>query len=418
MIIFHEGMPRSGKSFACTKDHIVPALKKGRFIYARLDGINHAQFAELAEISEERCRELLIEVSEEQTAKIWELPIGKDALIIIDELQNYWPQNRAPLPPPMMKFIAEHGHHGWDIIGMGQLLKDCHRNWINRTNRKIQFIKKDMLGKPNEYKWIAFTGRPDKNGQVKFDEVAKGDGEYEEKYFGCYASHSAGTANADTYEDERANVWKSPIFRRWLPLTAIGGLLAIAYLVYLFKGGLVEETTKVEAPAKTAKVSGQSKPVKVSETITTSEPGKPEKTVVVQHGEETKLEVPRVAASDKTGDFDIPDIVSELSKENRIRVAAYIRSSTRTRIVIEWRDPGMKVIERLDNNDLEALGWHVLADNIGRLVVLARPGQRLLATAWPIDDPAGRVPTETKERITEQGERDYPQLASSKPNGV
>ena len=52
MIIFHEGMPRSGKSYASTKDHIVPALKKGRAIYARLDGLNYPQLAELAEITE------------------------------------------------------------------------------------------------------------------------------------------------------------------------------------------------------------------------------------------------------------------------------------------------------------------------------------------------------------------------------
>ncbi|MDR1994042.1 zonular occludens toxin domain-containing protein [Azonexus sp.] len=399
MIIFHEGMPRSGKSFACTKDHIVPALKKGRVVFARLDGINFAQFAELAEMSEERCRQLLVEITEEQMAKIWELPIPKDALIVLDELQNYWPQNRAPLPPPMMKWIAEHGHHGWDIVGMGQLLKDCHRNWINRTNRKIQFIKKDMLGKPNYYKWIAFTGRPDKTGQVRFDEVAKGDGTYEEKYFGCYASHSDGTANADTYDDARANVFRSSLFRAWLPLTVICALLAIAYLVYLFKGGLVAEA-KAEKPQKiTNTVPANS--VAVAER---------ERTTPVRDDNAAKPQLSRPAVIDRTVEFDMPDIVTELSKDNRIRLAAYIRSAARTRIVIEWRDSGMRVIDRLDNNDLETLGWHVLADNIGRLVVLSRPGQRLVVTAWPIEDPEPKVPTETKERISAMGGPDHPPI--------
>lgn len=305
-------MPRSGKSYASTKDHIVPALKKGRSVFARLDGINYAQLADLAEISEERCRELLIEITEEQMAKIWELPIPKDALVVLDELQNYWPQNRAPLSPPMMKFIAEHGHHGWDILAMGQLLKDCHRNWINRTNRKIQFIKKDMLGKPDEYKWIMFTGRPDKNGQVKFDEVAKGDGTYEEKYFGCYASHSAGTENAETYVDDRVNIWKSPMFRKWIPLAGLVALVGIGYLVHLFRGGLVDTPKE---PAKTAQASTV-KPVKVTETLTTSGPGQPEKTVVLSNSEPVKKE-PEKAAADRTGDFDIPDLVADLSKDRR-----------------------------------------------------------------------------------------------------
>lgn len=407
MIIFHEGMPRSGKSYASTKDHIVPALKKGRPVYARLDGINFVQLAELAEITEDRCRELLVEISEEQMSKIWELPIPKDALVVLDELQNYWPQQKAPLSPPMTKFIAEHGHHGWDILCMGQLLRDCHRTWVNRTNRKIQFVKKDMLGKPNEYKWIMFTGRPDSRGQVKFDEVAKGDGTYEEQYFGCYASHSAGTENADTYADDRVNIFKSAAFRKWLPLTLLAGLISIGYIVYLFRGGLAEQT------AKTAQQTPSAKPVSVKETVTTSGPGQPTKTVVVRDDAAKAEDKPaeKVATKDKTGDFDIPDLVADLSKENRIRVAAYIRSPTRTRIVIEWRDSSMRVIESLDGSDIEALGWHVLADNAGRIVVLARPGQRLLATAWPLDEPKGEVSEQRNQVIRETGRREYPELA-------
>ena len=70
MIIFHEGMPRSGKSYAATQDHIVPALKQGRRMYVRIDGIDHAKLADLAGITEERCRELLTELTEEDVHKL------------------------------------------------------------------------------------------------------------------------------------------------------------------------------------------------------------------------------------------------------------------------------------------------------------------------------------------------------------
>jgi len=407
MIIFHEGMPRSGKSYASTKDHIVPALKKGRTIYARLDGLNYVQLAELAEITEERCRELLIEITEEQMAKIWELPIPKDALVILDELQNYWPQAKAALSPPMTKFIAEHGHHGWDILCMGQLLKDCHRTWVNRTNRKIQFVKKDMLGKPNEYKWIMYTGRPDTRGQVKFDEVAKGDGKYEEQYFGCYASHSAGTENAETYEDDRANVWKSPLFRKWIPLALIVALVGVGYIIHLFRGGLVEGT-KPKEQASPSTQPASVKPVSVKETVTTSVPGQPEKTVVIRDDTGQSKPAEKTVTRDKTGDFDIPDIVADLSKDNRIRLAAFIRTAKHTKVVIEWRDSSNKVIDSLDSKDIESLGWHVLTDSVGHIVVLARPGQRLLATAWPLDEPKGEVTKDRNEVIRETGERETP----------
>lgn len=95
MIIFHEGMPRSGKSYAAMKDHIIPALSKGRIVYSRLDGIEHKQIAELAGIEEDRCRELLLPLTEEQCLKLPEQQFAKDSLIVIDEAQNYWQAGRA-----------------------------------------------------------------------------------------------------------------------------------------------------------------------------------------------------------------------------------------------------------------------------------------------------------------------------------
>lgn len=237
-------------------------------------------------------------------------------------------------------------------------------------------------------------------------------GTYEEKYFGCYSSHSAGTENAETYVDDRANVWKSPMFRKWIPLAGFVALIGIGYIVHLFRGGLVDTPKE---PAKTAQASTV-KPVKVTETLTTSGPGQPEKTVVLTNAEPVKKE-PEKAAADRTGDFDIPDLVADLSKDNRIRVAGYIRSANRTKVIIEWRDTANKVVDSLTNSDLESLGWHVLADNEGRIVVLARPGQRLLATAWPIDEPVGKVLTEEKAKIAAVGQRDYPQIETEREKG-
>lgn len=387
MIIFHEGMPRSGKSYASTKDHIVPALKKGRTIYARLDGVNFIQLAELAEITEERCRELLIEITEEQMAKIWELPIPKDSLVVLDELQNYWPQNRAALSPPMMKFIAEHGHHGWDILAMGQLLKDCHRNWINRTNRKIQFVKKDMLGKPNEYKWIMYTGRPDKNGQVKFDEVAKGDGTYEEKYFGCYASHSAGTENAETYVDDRVNIFKTPLFRKWLPILGVALVAALGYVGYLFNGGLAEPKKTTTAKAETA---SSAKPLSaVTETYIDG------KLVTRTTEGKTKEEPEEKRASVQ----EWPDPVLDNSKDKRIRVALVLRTAKETRVLIEWRDDGMQIYDQLSSEQLKILGWSVLVGADDQTVLLNKGDKRMFATAWPVSQPIAKSTDGQQQQI-------------------
>ncbi|RWA38908.1 hypothetical protein C5H14_11335 [Xylella fastidiosa] len=39
MLVFNEGVPRSGKSYDAVKHHILPALREGRRVYARLNGL-------------------------------------------------------------------------------------------------------------------------------------------------------------------------------------------------------------------------------------------------------------------------------------------------------------------------------------------------------------------------------------------
>lgn len=386
MIIFHEGMPRSGKSFAATKDHIVPALKAGRRLYVRIDGIDFAKLAELATISEDRCRELLTELTEEDVHRLDSVSIENDSLVVLDELQNYWPSQKAALTPGMTKWVAEHGHHGLDVLCMGQLLKDCHRTWVNRTNRKIQFVKKDMLGKPDEYKWRMFTGSPDARGNVKFVEVQQGDGIYDPAYFGCYKSHSEGTENKGTYVDERANIFKSAMFRKWLPILGVCVLCSIGYMVYLFNGGLAPATASV-------------KPVRVTETITKSEGGKEQTRQFVDGKEYVLADKAKDKAKDendpvkitaaKINELDLPDVVAELSKNNRIRLGMILRTAKHTRVIVEWRDASQRVVESMDNDDLEMLGWHVATTNNNRMVILANPEKRFVATAWPIETQEG-----------------------------
>lgn len=388
MIIFHEGMPRSGKSYASIKDHMIPALQKGREVWARLDGLDYDRIAEAGELEPDRVRELLKHITEQECHEIWRLPIPKDALVVIDELQNYWPQQRAPLSPEMTKFIAEHGHHGWDILTMGQLLKDCHRQWVNRTNRKLQFIKKDMLGKPDDYKWIMFTGNPDREGKVIFKEVSKGDGTYDPKYFGCYKSHSEGTENTATYVDARAVIWNNPMFKKWLPLLGIVSLLSIGYIVYLFNGGLV-----------------QAKPEKPVQVVTTTQHGDNAPVTVVQElvdkpRDLVEAKEPKPAA--RADEWEMPDLVTEYTKEHRIRLAGVIRSARSTIVEVEWRDGSMKLIDSISTANLRALGWTIMVSDDARMAVLAKPGYRYVMTAWDIPKPVAKASDDTQRQIREE----------------
>ena len=288
---------------------------------------------------------------------------------------------------------------------MGQLLKDCHRTWVNRTNRKIQFIKKDVLGKPNEYKWIMYTGSPDSRGNVKFVEVQKGDSPYDKKYFGCYKSHSEGTENKETYVDDRVVIWNSPLFRKWLPIMGIVAIVSVGYLFYLFSGGLAPVASKPEAKGQ---------PVSVVQTVTTSGPGEETKTVVTSSGAAAAAGVTK-PTEEKRADFEMPDLVGELAKENRIRLAAVLRSAKATRVAVEFRDASLRVVEQLTAEQLETLGWHVLTTNDNRMAILSRPGKQMIATAWPVSEAVAKVTDDQTMQIKRESRRMMPQRDDYNP---
>lgn len=382
MIIFHEGMPRSGKSYAAMKDHIISALSKGRTVYARLDGLDYRQIAELAGISEERCRELLIHLTEEQCAKLSEQQFAKDSLIVIDEAQNYWQSGRAKLAPELLKWIAEHGHHGHDVLLMGQLLKDVHSSWMNRINRKVTFIKKDVVGKADEYKWIMYHGAPDNRGNVKFREVSRGDEKYDTRYFGTYKSHSEGTENKSTYADDRANIFRSKVFRKWLPLYGVAALAALAYVVWAFTGGLAGNLND-KAPQQAKKQKPQTETIRVE-----TNPGEHAQT---EYRQGKPVELRPISLSQPAPLVEPADFIDDLNSKYRIRLGGSVRGERRAVGVIEWRDTDLGVKERLTFVQLQGLGWLVMISADGGLAILQKGSRRVVASSWPIEDTRGRV---------------------------
>lgn len=411
MIIFHEGMPGSGKSFAAMKDHIIPALKAGRHVWARMNGLDHQRIAEVAEIDIETVEDLLHEIPEDKVLETfavkndeWKIP--PDTLVILDELQNFYPQKRNSLDPETTKFVAEHRHRGMDIVAMGQLLKDCHRTWVNRVNRKIQFLNKDVVGKPDEYKWKMFNGHPDSKGQVVFTETTSGASNYDPKYFGTYKSFRDETNNTDRLSDDRANVFKSPVFRKWLPIFGVVAIVSLGYIGYLFKGdGLV----------------GKPQPPKV----------KPVKTVIEQDGKIVSETVTASAApqvtqvqTDKTAD-DWPDVITETMKTSRPRLAYAFRTAQKTKIEIEFRDPSNQVVESLSHDQIKTLGWSIMVSDDLRMVALNRNGRRIMVTAWPVPNPLGEPSQPLQERVRVESKRDLrvpehqraePQVVAFNPN--
>lgn len=263
MILFNEGLPRSGKSHDAVKSHIIPAVAAGRPVVAYIEGLDPEKVSLVAGVAPDIGRTLITILRREDVAEIWR-HVPKDSLVVIDEVQNFWPASRQAPRDELSKFVSEHGHDGLDIVLMGQSLADVHNIWRRRVSQKVVFTKMEAVGAASRYTWVAFKA----SSPGKFQETQKGPmlgTAYDPVIFECYKSHNEGTLNKETYVDSRANLLKSPLFRFGLPVMLLALLLGSVFLYRTFwGGGLVHSTTKQSIPSSA--VVAQS-PVPVSDVL-------------------------------------------------------------------------------------------------------------------------------------------------------
>ena len=269
MIFFHEGMPRSGKSYESMEKHIIPALAKGRAVDAYLYGLDHEKIAALAGIELELCKELLVELTTEQASECWKFA-RDNALVILDEAHKFWPSGRKRPPEEMCNLVAEHGHRGMDMLFMSQTFNSVHKVIQDRTNKKVTFTKLDAVGLETKYNWTAYQGTLGTRGGssfVTFSKVADGVGKYDKKFFGTYKSHVSEDIQTENYKDARFNFFNKKSVKFGLPLVVAAFVGGIYYLSQFLSGSLFEgnksevETARAAQPQQ-APAGGTPAPVK------------------------------------------------------------------------------------------------------------------------------------------------------------
>lgn len=349
MITFHEGLPGSGKSYEALIAHIIPNVNKGRKIFAYIEGINHQKIAELTEKAVEEVESLVVQVNRDDVHKIYDV-VENDSFVIIDELQNFFPSGRQKLDDDITKFVTEHRHRGIDILTMGQSLADCHNLWRRRTEVKMTFTKLSAVGKSDSYKWQAYRGHLKSDGNIRYEKIRSGVKKYDEKYFGSYASHTSDTSNTDDYLDDRANVFKSPVFRYVLPAFFLFGCYAIYYLVVFFTG-----ESSVSEASETVKIN-KANSVKI---------------------DQEQLKKAPVFKSAYVDYFD------EIMTNNKPRLVGVIDYGVYSEAFIDVLDMTQHTIERFSSVDLSSYGWKASFTRFG--VVLSKKGKEHLIRDFPVD---------------------------------
>lgn len=398
-IEYHEGLPGAGKSYEAVVFHVIPALKDRRSVVTNIRGMNYEKLAELSGQPLEMVRLLLTNVEPaEQDSEAGEVQrcinemcdkTPDNALIVWDEIQDYFPSGNTKLPLNQQKFWTEHRHRGLDIIIMGQDRSDVHKIIRNRIRTVIYFLKLEAIGRSGHYKWEVYQ----KQKFGKFVKTTSGTRSYEEKYFGTYMSHRREGTRSKVYTTERTNFVKASKSLMFGPPIAV--VLAIWGVVHLW--GFFHKPLGAGASASSAQrvevVSPKAEPVEHAQMAAAGlvNPMPPGMVPAVD----------RQAASSTKKDGELPavDYFDRLAKQLQVRASAIVDSKKPGKELmgyIELLDSTYHQKEQFTVQELQALGWKVTRTGYG--ILLEKEGVSYVARSWPVDI-FGRVDNRTRDSL-------------------
>lgn len=365
-IWFHEGLPRSGKSYEAMVKHALPAIVAGRHVVTNIKGVNCEKIADVLDIPVQDVELLVTIIPWDKTPDCWRY-VQNDCLLLLDEVQDFWPAVRDRLGKEITELITQHGQRGLDIILMGQSSKDCHALWRRRVDKLIYFVQKDAIGKPDQYAWQLFK----QTAPDKFSKINSGGGKYDKKYFGVYSSHVEGTDNKEAYSDKRANIFSRPLFRFGFPAAGLVAVWAIWYLVHVFStpGSMIKTASATTLPVVP--------PVVAQSAVVPA--------VVV-------VEPPILPVVVAPGDF-----LEALLRDYRPRLSAYLQGEKKLVGKIEfYMSDSQHRREVLSFDSIRDLGWNIEVKEYG--VLISKGEKSYPVTPWPFDV-VGQVP----ERVQQSG---------------
>ncbi|WP_313178535.1 zonular occludens toxin domain-containing protein [Stenotrophomonas sp.] len=374
MIIFNEGVPRAGKSYDAVKSHILPALKKGRTVYARLNGLRHDRIAKHLGMDEEAIVAQLVLVETKDVADTfvcvqdesgkWCIEDRfKDALVVIDEVHEFYVNERKPLSPPVENFWALLGQNGGDAVIMTQWINRLHAAVKARIERKNTFQKLTAVGLKSRYRVSYYhTLSPG-----KFEKVGGATLKYDPAIFPLYDGYAPGAENTEVYEQGGKTVWAAMAFKAILFVSA--GLVG----AYFFVGFFTKGAGGKDAPKSQAQLSSQQ----------------------VHSGPQGVAQASPVAVATSAAQVK-PDPMADLTPEQqyivklgdkaRVRLAMLAQVPSGDRAWIQWiSNDGSEVIEQMEMTQIRALGFRVTVEVYG--VRIAAKKHVMIATAWPYTQP-------------------------------
>ncbi|MET4567821.1 zonular occludens toxin domain-containing protein [Rhodanobacter soli] len=376
MIVFNEGIPRSGKSYDVMKNHILPALTAGRTVYARLNGLDEADkrqaIADYLKMDTATLDERLVHLtSKEVRGKFlavqnedgdWKIPPHlQDSLCVIDECHGFYVASREAINPAIEEFFALIGQNGGDVVLMTQFYKRLHSSVRGRIERKNSFQKLTAVGMDGKYNVTRYHSL----APEKFEKIGVETFSYDPAIFPLYRGYAKGSSNVSVYKAGGTTVWRK-IFKY-----AIFVVPLVALAVYQF--------TSFFGPDSGLAKSAPPAPVSRSPAVASLDTGQ----VLPHAGASVEALAHKSHAELKDGQA----YVFDLSDKARARLAGTVTMPGRPVAgVVEWRQDAGAVLDRLTLDQLRELGVSVSVHGYG--VTLSAGKSSMVVTAWPLDVPA------------------------------
>lgn len=390
MFVFNEGVPRSGKSYDCIKHHVLPGIKRGRHVWARINGLETPEcrkaIADHLKLPLEHVEKYLHHVEtkdvvetfkarQDKETQRWTIEDHfKDALVIIDEIHEFYVESRQPLDPATENFFALLSQNGGDGVIMTQLFARLHSAVRGRIERKHSFQKLSAFGMDGKYRvtyWHAYAAG-------KFQKIGSKVISYDKAIFPLYHGYAPGSSNTEVYKEGSKTVWS---------------LVAVALVVLLVVGG-VGSYLFVGFFKSPEKILGDKAPAAQHAPQTAAVAGGVYQEPVHPVAAPAAAVPAVVAPPDPLKDLTGPQrYVAELSKNARIRLAMIATVGDEARGWVEWVDTSNMTTETLELRQLRELGYEVTVHAYG---VLLQAGEvTYVATAWPRAAPIREPETKT-----------------------
>ena len=233
MIIMHEGVPGSGKSYDAVRK-IIEALKRGRVVYTNIDGMNQdtclEYLAQLLGETRDWLSEHLFFLTNDQVRSFW-LYVQEGAFIVLDEVQLFF-NSRDFAKESNREFgnwASTHRHHGYDLLLITQRAARIDTSVRSLCEFRYRYRKLNVFGSLVKKGYLIYTFAGE---DVEHLSIRKAT--YDSKIFPAYNSYVGDATEKKVTKNP--NLFNHPIF--YLMAACFIGVLYFLPKSHLLSGDL------------------------------------------------------------------------------------------------------------------------------------------------------------------------------------